>query len=541
MNRTLLALLVAAVCAQAQGARWMRDSAISPDGKWIAFSYKGDLWRVGSEGGDAVPVTRHVGYDRSPVWSPDGRSLAFASDRHGNFDVFLVDAAGGDERRLTFHSTHDVPTDFTPDGKSVLFTSMRLDAPAANLGSPWFDELYTIPAAGGRPVQVLTTPTHNARYSPDGKTIAYQDFKGWEQLYRKHHVSPVTRDITLYDPATGEHRSVTKHRAEDRNPVWGADGKAIWFLSERGGNYNVWRLDAPFDGEPVQVTRHPTHPSRFLSIGGDDTLCYVYNGDLFVKRKDGEPRKLAVAARSGHQRNDTLTMTMRSGATGFAVAPNEMEVAFVIRGEIFVASAKHGTTKRITSTPSQERSVAFSPDSKTLYYAAERDGSWSIYKTTRARVDEPYFFASTTLKEEPVLVSADDTFRPVVSPDGKRIAYLLNRDEIRVLDLKSGDSKTIVPAALNYSYSDGDIEYAWSPDSRYIAATFIPRGRRIDSIAVVEVETGKLTDITLSGYYEWRPVWSRKGDALLFVSDRFGKRSHGSWGSENDILAMYLT
>jgi Tol biopolymer transport system component/C-terminal processing protease CtpA/Prc len=539
MNRTLLALLVAAVCAHAQGARWMRDSAISPDGKWIVFSYKGDLWRVSAEGGDAVPVTRHVGYDRAPVWSPDGRSLAFASDRHGNFDVFLVDAAGGDERRLTFHSTHDVPTDFTPDGKEVLFQSTRLDAPAANLGSPWFDELYAIATTGGRPRQVLTTPTHRARYSPDGKTIAYQDFKGWEQAWRKHHVSPVTRDITLY--RDGVHSRITKNRAEDRNPVWAKGGKAIYFLSERGGNYNVWRIAAPFSGEPVQVTFHPTHPSRFLSIGGDDTLCYVYNGDLFVKRGDAEPRKLVVNARGGVQRNDKLALTMRSGATGFAVAPNEKEIAFVARGEVFVASVKHGTTKRITSTPSQERSVAFSPDSKTLYYAAERNGSWSLYRTTRVRADEPYFFVSTALKEEPVLATDDDAFQPVVSPDGKKIAYLLNRDEIRVLDLKSGESRTMVPADVNYSYSDGDLEYAWSPDSRFLAATYIPRGRRIDSIAVVEVATGKLTDMTLSGYYEWGPKWSHAGDALLFVSDRFGRRSHGSWGSDNDIFAMYLT
>ena len=141
MQRWLLAtglLLGFAASAAAGEAKWIRYPAISPDGTRIAFSTKGDLWVVSVDGGEARPLTSHTGYEKMPVWSPDGQWIAFASDRHGNFDVFVVASAGGRARRLTFHSAADLPSDFTRDGKNVLFSSTRLDAPSAIIGTPWF-------------------------------------------------------------------------------------------------------------------------------------------------------------------------------------------------------------------------------------------------------------------------------------------------------------------------------------------------------------------------------------------------------------------
>jgi len=538
MRLPALLLLCLAAPVLAGEARWLRYPAISPDGSRIAFSYRGDLWVVPADGGEARSLTRHVAYDHRPVWSPDGAWIAFASDRHGNFDVFLKSAAGGEARRLTHYSMHDVPACFTPDGTRVLFSSSRLDDPEAAIGSAWLPELYSISGEGGRPRQELTTPALEARLSADGARLVYEDFKGWESPWRKHHVSAVTHDVWVLDRKAGTHRRLSTFRGEDRDPVWSPKG-TVYYLSERSGSFNVW--EQGLDGEPAQVTRHGPHPVRFLSCAADGTLAYAYEGRLWVKRAGQEPRALRVTIAAGANENPERREVFRKGATEFAVAPGEDEVAFVVRGEIFVASVEHGTTKRVTKTPWQERSPTWAPDGRTLYFAREVDSSWNLFRASLEREEEEHFFQSTVLDEKPVLVSTDESFQPLASPDGKLLAYIHNRDEIRVLDLESGESRVVVPGEHNYSYRDGDIEFAWSPDSRWLAFNFLPRGRWIDDVGVARVEGGGIVNMTISGYDEYRPRWLRDGSGLAFFSNRLGRRAHASWGSEGDVFVVDLT
>ena len=115
------------VLAQSTPA-WLRYSAISPDGKTIVFTYKGDLYRVPAAGGNAIPLTVHEAHDFMPVWSHDGKSIAFASDRFGNFDIFIIPAEGGEAKRITYHSVQEYPYAFSNDDKSILFGAVRMDA-----------------------------------------------------------------------------------------------------------------------------------------------------------------------------------------------------------------------------------------------------------------------------------------------------------------------------------------------------------------------------------------------------------------------------
>lgn len=542
MRAALLTLLLLAAAAGADEARWLRYPAISPDGSAIAFSCRGDLWLVPADGGEARLLTSHVAYENAPQWSPDGKLVAFASDRHGNFDVFVVPAAGGPARRLTAHSGHDVPVSFTRDGRRVLFTATRQDAPQALIPAAFFPELYSVAVEGGRPRLELTTPALGAKPSPDGTALAYTDLKGFENQWRKHHTSSVARDVWIV--TDGKHRRLTDFRGEDRDPAWSPDGKTIFYLSEDGGrsasgSFNVWSRPADGSGAPDQVTKHGPHPVRFLTAAGDGTLAYAYDGQLWVKRLGREPKPLRITVAAGERTNPARGEIFRDGATEFALSPKEDEVAFVVRGEIFVASVEHGTTKRITSTPEQERNVSWSPDGKTLYYAGERQGSWNVYAATLARPDEERFFRATLLDEKPLLATKDDEFQPLPSPDGKSVAYLRNRDEIALFE--AGRSRTLVPAVRNYSYEDGDLRFAWSPDSRWLVCTAMQPGRWIGDMTVVNASTGDLTDMTLSGYEEWAPQWSADGTAIVFASNRFGRRDHGSWDAEGDLLALDLT
>ena len=545
-RRILLPLLLFLTTASAEDSfEWIRYPAIAPDGKTICFSYRGDLWLVpvaggvagGAAGGEATPFTTHLGYERSPVWSRDSKRIAFCSDRHGNFDVFIKDVAGGIARRLTHHSGSDVPSDFSPDGKEVLFASARAGDAKANPGAPVSWELYSMAVEGGRPRLVLPTLAFNARWSDDGRRIAYESRPGRENAWRKHHTSSVTRDIWIFDSAAGKHTQWTTSKHEDRNPVW--VGEELAFLSARNGVFNVVQGR---EGSVQARTKLTRHPVRFLSRARDGTLCFTHHGLLYLlPAGGGEPKRVAVHGRVSDRRNGAGVKTLRKGATQFALSPDEKEVAFIVRGELFVASVEHGTTRRLTRTPTQERSPSFAPDGKTIYYAGERDGSWNIYRVSLGRAEDKYFFRSTLLNEEPVLVSADESFQPSVSPDGKRLAFLHNRDEIRVLDLASGNAWTLVPAERNYSYSDGDITYQWSPDSKWLAFNMLIKGNWIENIGVSRADDGKVIDMTRSGYHEGRPRWAPDSSALLFISHRLGRRSHGSWGADGDVFAMDLT
>ena len=537
----VFALAAAPLAATAATPLWMRDVRISPDGRTIAFTYKGDIWTVPSEGGKASRLTATDNYESTPVWSPDSRQIAFASDRHGNFDVFVVDAAGGTPLRLTANSASEIPQAFTPDGKKVVY-SAAIQAPVSSAIFPTgrMTQVYEVPAGGGAPRQILATPAQMISYTGKDGSFLYQDLKGFEDEWRKHHTSSVTRDIWLYDAKTKKHRNLTDRPGEDRNPVFAGD--RFYFLSERlpGKSINVYEASLANPSDARQITSFKTHPVRFLSRSDNGTLAFGYDGEIYTMTPGGKPAKVAVDIVADY--TEPVEKTSVSGLSSAAPSPDGKSMAFVSRGDVFVTSVEYKTTRQVTDTPETEGMVAWSPDGKCLYYTSERDGIYNIYKAELARPDEELNFENATSFTETPMFKPDghERYAPDISPDGKKMAFILDRNRLAVMDLKSSNVRVLTDGHTNPQRS-GPFSFIWSPDSRWIVLEGVDRRHEpYSDVMLLNVESGNMTNLTNSGYFDESPRFVLDGNAILFLSERFGMRNHASWGSMYDAMLMFL-
>ena len=534
-------LCALAVSAIAQPL-WLRYPSISPDGSEIAFAYKGDIYKVPTKGGPAIPLTLHEAHDYMPVWSHDGKSIAFASDRYGNFDVFVIPSAGGEAKRLTQSSSWDQPTDFSADDKAVIFQSGRQD-PHTSVQFPvkMLGELYSVPLSGGNPKLITAASGELARISPSGKVLIYQDNKGYEDYYRKHQTSSIARDIWTLDLVSKKYTKITAFKGEDRNPVFSSE-KEVFYLSEQPNSFNVFKLNLDNPSQPVAITKLADHPVRNLSVAKNGTVCFSYDGSIYTMLEAGQPKMVDIEIFNDSRTNAYKNVPINGGVNEMSISSNGKEVAFIVRGEVFVSSVEGGVTKRITNTPQQERSVSFSPDGKAIMYSAERNGSWDVFQSTIVRKEEPYFYLATLLKEEPLLATPADEFQSAYSPDGKEIAYFEERTTLKVFNIASKASRTILPAGTNYSYSDGDQWFDWSPDGKWLTFNYLQPNHWMDEIAVAPADgKGPIRNITQNGYDEGMPRWMAGGKMIVYNSWRDGMKTHGSWGAESDIYAIFPT
>jgi tricorn protease len=510
-------LAASAAIAQEKALIGARHPAISPDGRQIAFSYMGDIWVVSADGGRALQLTNHTAYEREPLWSPDGRTLAFSSNRNGNNDVFAVPASGGVPVQLTFHTGDDLATDFTPDGQFVIFRSGR-----SSSGS-----LYKVSLKGGHELPVLETYWNYAfhgRLSPDGKTLLFSWGSENSFWWRRGYRGANTAKLWTADLPGGGPRKIVDDTSNSFWPDWRPDGAGIIFVSDRSGIYNIWTAEADGSGAKA-VTKFDKGDVRWMTVAAKAPLA-VYERDFGIwvtNLNSGESRKVPVDVPAETKNNRTLFVE-NDPVSEFRVSPDGKKIAAVVRGDIFVLSTEGGYARNVTQSPWREQAVDWDKDGRTVFYISDAGANPDVYSVSALGDEKPRRLTNTP----------EDKNGLQVSPDGQWLAYYSGSRQLRLLRPDGKDDRLLVEMDFGGRFA---ADFAWSPDSRYIAVT-APRNGQQDIFAV-EVVTGKSILMTNTAYDEGSPIWTPDGKSLLFSSNRTG-HSFPEFTGQNDLYRLYL-
>lgn len=512
----LPALLLLAVPALAQEPiKFARTPDISPDGKLIAFSYLGDIWTVEAIGGVARPVTMHEAHDYAPVFSPDGRSIAFASNRHGSYDVFVVPAVGGKPKRLTFDSAADVPLGWTNDGKSVIFASGR------STDYPGDIQLMTVPADGG--AETKYTGFYEAKdvqFSPTGDRAAFVRGQGlWS---RRGYRGSSNDDIYLSKPDGAETKPLTTFDGNDTAPMWSADGKRLFYVTENGSpakcaNIVVQEVSGlAAVGSPHPVTKHTEDSVRRARVSRNgEWIVYECGADLWVvgTSPGSSPRKLAIEVHADDKSNTERTVTYTRDATEYAVSPEERHAVVVCHGQLFITKIPDGgKATRMTEHGGADSQPAWSPDSTKIVFISDRTGQDEIYLVEQDDAEHPSLTRAHTFKTTRLTDTKEGEQFPTFSPKGDRIAFL-RAGQLWTMKPDGKDQKAVV--------ADKKVtDYEWSPDGKWLAFSRTDGSFASEVYIVPADSSAKPRNVSRYATYNSDITWG--AGKLCYVSQRRG-------------------
>jgi len=453
-----VALLFALPAQAAREVKNISTPAISADGQTVYFSLWGDIWSAPRDGNaPARRLTDNVALESRPIPSPDGKQIAFLSDRYGSFDIFVMPAEGGVATRLTFDDGPDQHYNWKPDGTAVLAYLIRQDQ--------WGYCGYEIQLDGSEPVRV-TGPDYDhhvhVNYLGDDKHFIYSRGPGnWAQ---KRYRGSRNYDLWTYDSTTGRHTELTNFEGKDCWPQPSPDGKVVYFVSDRDGTENLWRLEIA-SGELKQMTRFKTDGPRWprISSDGDEIACDVF-GELFiVPTGGGTPEQVKVTIADDFKHEMHYTRDVTNNVSEYAVSPNGKYVAVVVYGDIFLQKNPDSydddakpdqnldRTRALVTGPGREFDINWHPDSTKLAYASDRDGQYDIYVLDLVELKE------TRITDRPV----EDVW-PQFAPKGNRIAYYSGNRELRLYDLDSDEDTLLVEGTMKWGpWPQG---FTWAPD-----------------------------------------------------------------------------
>ncbi len=484
----LLPILALLLQASAPEARLVRYPHVHQN--HVAFTYLGDIWTATTEGNDLRRLTVHTARDAYPRFSPDGKWIAFSSDRYGSFDVFVVPVEGGQPTRLTYHSAGDQVLGWTPDGTRVLFSSNRNERFGAML--------YTVDLTGGMPVSAGPDIGVYASYSPDGSKLT---FNRKSQVYwRKGYRGSNQSDVTVLTVAGGIFTDLTDFTGMDTWPMWGRDG-FIYFVSDKDGSAtNLYRVPEK-GGTPERVTAFTSGDVRWPAIAADGrTIAFEHDFGLWLLDVAGkQAKKVPLRITAELQENVSESRAFRSEADDYALAPNGRRIAFSVHGELFTAPVEEGDLRQITAGPARDLNPAYSPDGTRLAWVSDSSGREEVWVAA----------ADGGAAER---ISDVDALKQGLAwaPDGKSIAYTASDNKLRLYGFDTRRTGELVTARF------GNIgQPVWSPDGKWIAYTRADEDRTAD-IYMVAAAGGAERRVTFDSYNDAGPEFSPDGRTLYF-------------------------
>lgn len=528
MKRYLCALLLCVTTWAAAEVKLLRHPSYH-NGK-IAFSYLGDIWVANEDGSNLQRLTVHKARDVYPRFSPDGKWIAFSSNRYGNYDVFVIAAEGGTPVRLTFNSAADIVVGWTPDSKSVLFQSAR------GLMYPGIPNLYEVPIAGGLERPVSTDWGYWGSYSQDGTKLAFNrhPMVWWRQHYRGSYAA----DLWVMDVKAKKYTHLTDGDFKGNYfwPMYASDGY-IYFVSDRMGDEsnikpgsrevlksvnNIWKISAG-GGHAVQVTHHTSGRLFFPSISGDGKTI-VYEQDFGIWKLDvktGKSTPVKIDITSDDKENDVDTITIRNETDSYDLSPSTKRAAISAHGEIFSIATDRGDIQRVTQSFSREEDPSWSPDGKWIAFISDKSGREEVWM---AHED------GTGLK----MLSEGDGEKANIqwAPDAKALIYSGSDHKLYRYDLDSGKATVIA------SNEASNIQGArFSPDGKWIAFSKLSHDLR-PHVYIIPANGGQEHRVGNEDllFSETSPVWTPDGKRLLFLA---GLAQAGSAVQRRQFVQLY--
>lgn len=499
------------ICIAVNAQPLILQTEISPNGETIAFTYQGDIWTVDAKGGRANRLTIHEGYESRPSWDNNSKQIAFSSDRFGSTDVFIIDANGGMPKQLTFHSSFDSVTDFAPNN-TVMFASRRTYAQVEREA-----EIMAVDVAGqSTEVRFMDALGLDATMSPNGKKVAF--VRGTARVSREDYRGPANRNIWIYDIEKNTYTQLTTFKGTDFMPKW-IDNSSLYFISPRSGKYNVHK--AELNGKITQITKETDFGiNHFSTTDNGRTIVYqagdeVVSFDVRKKRK----KTLDINVTGDFRFDPNVARKATNGINQYAVSPDGKLSAYTMRGDIYITrnDEKDERSVNLTQGPSRDRDVTWLNDN-TLLFVSDKEGQNDIYMLKSSDIDEENLFASLKHKVTKLTNTAEDERNPVVSPDGKQVAYLQGRGKL--ITAQISDEGVLSDSLTLLDGWDTPSGLAWSPDSTWLAYSLSDLNFNEEIYIHAADNSSAPVNVSMHPRYDVNPVWSPDGTKLGFSSMR---------------------
>ncbi len=494
----------------------VNSPSLSPDGTQIAFNFQGDIWTANANGQNAKRLTVHEGYDTNPLWSIDGQSIVFQSNRYGNSDVYIMDKSGGLPKRITHHSTTDIPTDFTKNG-DILFSTRRNFAQVEREY-----ETHIVSSNGGTPYRYMSALGFDSKLSPNGKFIVF--VKGSCRIAREAYQGPANRNIWLYDIKNDKYSQLTTFKGNDFYPQWGNDN-TIYFQSSRSGKYNVHKLKINSSGNKEgQIEQVSTFTdmgifSFNISKNGNAIVLAKGNNVFLMNTVTKSINEININIASDYRFNPIEHKTYSNRIGEIAVSPNGKYSALNIRGEIFLRdnNKDKSRTVNVSNSPYRDRMAAWLNDS-TLVFISDRDGQNDLYVVTSANTKESNLFKTLKHKVERITKTKAGESNLVISPNGKSIAFNRGRGKLVVANISSTGKLSNEKVILD-GWDTAD-NVSWSPDSKWLAYSLSDLDFNGEIYIHKADNSRKPINISMHPKQDRNPIWSSDGKKLMFSSNR---------------------